>query len=180
VSEAPHDPRDDQPGVATDELQRLWAPWRSSYVGGHDPVDGCAFCVLPARDPDADRESLILHRGEHAFVVLNAFPYNPGHLMAVPYAHTGDLATLDERAAEEMWALARRASGALQQRLRAAGVNVGMNVGRAGGAGIPDHLHLHVVPRWGGDTNFISVIGGTRVLPEALGEVHDLLVDAFE
>lgn len=175
-----HDPRLDQHRVPVDELQRLWAPWRSAYVAGDgDPIEGCAFCVLPARDRDRDRESLVVHRGVHAFVVLNAFPYNPGHLMAVPYQHTGEVDALPEDAAAELWALGRRAATVLRDRLRAGGVNLGMNLGRAGGAGIAEHVHLHAVPRWGGDTNFISVLGGTRVLPEALLEVHDRLVDAF-
>ncbi|MEX0835646.1 MAG: HIT domain-containing protein [Nitriliruptor sp.] len=171
--------RDDQPGVAADQLQRLWAPWRFGYVAGSEPLDGCPFCVLPARDPSRDAESLILHRGEHAFVIFNAYPYNPGHLMVVPYAHHADLETLDAAVATEVWELGRRTVGILKQRLRAQGVNLGMNLGVAGGAGIAAHLHLHVVPRWGGDTNFISVIGAARVLPQALDEVYEQLAPAF-
>ncbi len=100
---------DDQHDLGLDDAQRLWAPWRSAYVRGDDPLEGCAFCVIPARGPDRDRESLILHRGERSFVILNAYPYNPGHLMVVPDAHTADLTTLPEDAAVEVWALARRA-----------------------------------------------------------------------
>lgn len=168
----------DQPGVAVDDLQRLWAPWRFGYVGGRDPIEGCPFCVLPARSADRDRESLILHRGEHAYVVLNAFPYNPGHLMVVPYAHERFVTALDEATAAEMWRLGRRATGVLRLRLKAQGINLGMNLGGAAGAGIADHVHLHAVPRWGGDTNFVSVVGATRVLPRALGEVFDDLTGA--
>ena len=170
--------RRDQDGLAVDAAQRLWAPWRHGYVAGDgDGIDGCPFCVLPRRDDD--RESLILHRGAHCYVILNAYPYNPGHLMVVPDEHTDDLATLDEAAAQEMWWLGRRSVAVLRERIRCNGVNLGMNLWRAGGAGIADHLHLHAVPRWGGDTNFISVVGATRVLPQALGEVYDVLAPGF-
>jgi ATP adenylyltransferase len=171
--------RDDQPGVAADPLQRLWAPWRFGYVAGGEPLEGCPFCVLPGRGPARDAESLILHRGEHAFVIFNAYPYNPGHLMVVPYAHEADLETLEAEVAAEVWELARRSVGVLKSRLRAQGVNLGMNLGTAGGAGIADHLHLHAVPRWGGDTNFISVVGAARVLPKALDELYEELAPAF-
>jgi ATP adenylyltransferase len=171
--------RHDQPGVATDGLQRLWAPWRFGYVAGAEPVEGCPFCVLPGRGPARDRESLILHRGEHAYVIFNAYPYNPGHLMVVPYAHEADLETLAPEVAAEVWELGRRSVGVLREQLRAQGVNLGMNLGTAGGAGIADHLHLHAVPRWGGDTNFISVVGAARVLPQALDEVYERLAPAF-
>jgi ATP adenylyltransferase len=171
--------REDQPGVAIDELQRLWAPWRFGYVAGAEPLDGCPFCVLPARDPARDRESLILHRGEHAFVIFNAYPYNPGHLMVVPYAHEADLEALPAEVATEVWELGRRTVVVLKQALRAGGVNLGMNLGAAGGAGIADHLHLHTVPRWGGDTNFISVVGAARVLPQALDELYERLAPSF-
>ena len=170
----------DQDGVAVDQAQRLWAPWRSGYVKGGDPIEGCAFCVLPARGPGRDRESLILHRGAHSFVILNAYPYNPGHVMVVPDEHTDDLPGLDEATANEVWSLGRHTVGVLRTRMGAAGANLGMNLWRAGGAGIAEHVHLHVVPRWGGDTNFISVLGSTRVLPEALDEVYELLVDAYD
>jgi ATP adenylyltransferase len=171
--------RDDQPGVAADPLQRLWAPWRFGYVGGAEPLEGCPFCVLPARGPARDAESLILHRGEHAYVIFNAYPYNPGHLMVVPYAHEADLETLDAEVAAEVWELARHSVAVLKSQLRAQGVNLGMNLGTAGGAGIADHLHLHAVPRWGGDTNFISVVGAARVLPKALDELYEELAPAF-
>lgn len=173
------DPRRDQPGVDVDHLERLWAPWRSGYLTGDGPIDGCPFCVLPARASSEDRRSLIVHRGEHAFVVGNAYPYNPGHVMVVPYAHEADLTTLAEAAAAEVWTLARRTVAVLRTVLGARGVNLGMNLGAAGGAGIADHLHLHAVPRWPGDTNFVTVVGGARVLPKALLEVHDQLVAGF-
>ena len=172
-------PADDQPGLAVDGLQRLWAPWRSGYIGGSDILDGCPFCVLPERGPDRDRESLILHRGRHTFAILNAYPYNPGHLMLVPFGHVAELDALEPSVADELWASTRTAVAAVQRVLRCEGVNVGMNLGTAGGAGITQHLHLHVVPRWVGDTNFVSVVGATRVLPQALDELYQPLAEAL-
>lgn len=172
-------PREDQRGVAVDDLQRLWAPWRAGYLGGGDRIDGCPFCVLPARGPDEDARSLILLRGRSVFAILNAYPYNPGHLMVVPYAHEADLERLDAEVAVELFEVARRAVGLLRRRLRAQGVNLGMNLGAAGGAGIADHLHLHAVPRWSGDTNFVSVVGASRILPRALEDVYAALAPGF-
>ncbi len=173
------DARANQPGVAVDALQRLWAPWRFGYVGSDEPaIEGCPFCVLPARDHDQDRDSLILHRGAGSFVMLNAYPYNPGHLLVVPYDHERFLNDVEEEAAAELWRLGRRGAAVLHDSLAAEGVNLGMNLGPAAGAGIADHVHLHVVPRWSGDTNFISAIGAARVLPRALTEVFDELAAA--
>lgn len=171
-------PEADQ-GPPVDDIQRLWAPWRYAYISGGEPVDGCPFCVLPSRGPDRDRESLILHRGETNYVIFNAYPYNPGHLMVVPFDHIADVEGLDEDTATEMWALARRAVTGVKATLGAGGVNVGMNLGTAAGAGIADHVHLHVVPRWQGDTNFVSVVGATRVLPRALADMYDEMAPIF-
>jgi ATP adenylyltransferase len=148
-------------------------------VGGEDPVEGCPFCVLPDRGEDRDAESLILTRGERCYVILNAYPYNPGHLMVVPYEHVADLETLDDATSAELFELGRVSVGVLRRQLGAQGVNLGMNLGTTAGAGIADHVHLHAVPRWGGDTNFVSVIGAARVLPRALEEVYDALVAGF-
>ncbi len=172
-------PRADQPGVAVEDLQRMWAPWRFGYVAGDERIEGCPFCVLPDRGPDRDEESLILHRAEHAYVILNAWPYNPGHLMVVPFAHEEALTAIDDAAAGELWRLGRGSVGVLRERLDCEGVNLGMNLGRTAGAGIAEHLHLHVVPRWSGDTNFISVVGATRVLPRGLDELYEELAPAF-
>ncbi len=179
VGEVGRDSRHDQPGVAVDRLQRLWAPWRYGYLAGDDPIEGCPFCVLPARDPSEDRRSLILHRGEHCFVVFNAYPYNPGHVMVCPYTHVAELEDLDGSTVAELWALGQRAVTVLRERVDAQGVNLGMNLGAAAGAGIADHLHLHVVPRWVGDTNFIATIGSARVLPVALEELYDAVAPGF-
>lgn len=171
--------RADQARVPVEDLQRLWAPWRFGYVADGAPLEGCPFCVLPARGPQHDRESLILHRGDHAYVILNAYPYNPGHVMVVPFRHVSELGALGERAAAELWALTRRAVAVLGERLACEGINLGANLGTAAGAGISEHLHLHAVPRWVGDTNFVSVVGATRVLPRALDEVYGELEGAF-
>ena len=173
------DARSDQPGVAVDQLQRLWAPWRFGYIAEDEPIDGCPFCVLPQRGSERDAESLILHRGTHAYVIFNAYPYNPGHLMVCPYRHIAELEALPDAAASELFELGRRSVSVLRQRLGAEGVNLGMNLGAAAGAGISEHLHLHAVPRWVGDTNFISVVGASRVLPRALEELYEELLPAF-
>ena len=179
VGEVARDTRSDQPGVGIEGLQRLWAPWRFGYIAGADPIVGCPFCVLPARPAEQDRASLILHRGRAAFVIFNAYPYNPGHLMVVPYAHTSDLEHLDVEVAGEVFALAQHTVAVLKERIGAQGINLGMNLGGVAGAGITDHLHLHAVPRWGGDTNFMSVVGSARVLPKALEELYDELLPGF-
>lgn len=163
-----------------DTLQRLWAPWRYAYVAQDDTqIDGCPFCVLPARPTTQDRDGLIVYRGEHNVVMLNAYPYNPGHLMVLPYTHTADLGDLDDATATEMFLLTRRCVALLDTRLHCDGVNVGMNLGAAAGAGIADHLHMHAVPRWSGDTNFLTVAGNTRVLPRALDDMYDELAAHF-
>ena len=162
-----------------DELQRLWTPWRMGYIRGEDELDGCPFCVLPARGPEHDRDTLVVHRGEAAFVILNAYPYNPGHLMAVPYRHISGLDELTRQELHEMASLCQRGVRALKASSGPQAFNIGINVGAVAGAGIADHIHQHVVPRWSGDTNFMPVIGQTRVLPELLEETYDRLTPAF-
>jgi ATP adenylyltransferase len=175
-------PRPDERGNAErlDELQRLWTPWRMAYVKDPEKESvGCPFCALPARDPDRDAETLILHRGEVAYVILNAFPYNPCHLMIVPFRHVADLDDLTDDEAAELMLLTRRAVRVLRQGSGPHGFNIGINMGSIAGAGIAEHLHQHVVPRWGGDTNFMPVIGQTKVLPELLEETYDRLTPGF-
>lgn len=162
-----------------DELQRLWTPWRMSYIRGERrEIDGCPFCVLPGPE-FSDEQALILHRGELAYLILNAFPYNPGHLMAVPYRHVAGYDELTDEEAGEMTALCRRAVRVLKEASGPAAFNIGINVGAVAGAGIGDHIHQHVVPRWAGDTNFMPLIGQTRVLPELLEETYQRLRPAF-
>ena len=151
-------------------MDHVFSPWRYTYVASRREGDGCVLCRIGAGEAVSDEESLVLARGEHHFVVLNRFPYNSGHLMIVPYLHAARLADLDPAVLAEMGRLAARAEGALVDAYRPDGVNLGMNLGKAAGAGIEDHLHLHVVPRWAGDTNFMTVAGETRVLPEGPGE----------
>jgi len=147
--------------------ERLHAPWRMQYIEhAGEPVCECIFCEKPQQD--CDQSNLILHRGEYNFVILNAFPYNNGHLMIIPYHHTAEFTELSPDTLREMMLLARLAVLALRKAMRPDGFNMGMNIGRPAGAGIAEHLHLHVVPRWNGDTNFMPVIGNTRVLPESL------------
>ncbi|HEY2994925.1 MAG TPA: HIT domain-containing protein [Methylomirabilota bacterium] len=137
-----------------------------AWIGSTKAPTGCVFCS--ARDHGDDRKDLVLERSEHAFLILNAFPYASGHVMAVVNRHVGVLTEAEPRELTDMMRLVQRAIAALTVEYRAEGFNVGMNQGRAAGAGIEDHLHIHVVPRWNGDSNFVSVIGGTRVLPETL------------
>jgi ATP adenylyltransferase len=154
---------------------RLWAPWRSTYIKG-EKSDDCIFCTKPALP---DEEGLVVHRGERCFVMLNAFPYTSGHVMVAPYAHTADLRDLDEPTSNELIALVQRALGAIGSGYRPQGFNVGANLGSVAGAGVADHVHMHVVPRWEGDTNFMPVLSDVRVLPEGLEETHRILKEAF-
>jgi ATP adenylyltransferase len=159
-------------------MEQLWAPWRMQYISKADQVEGCIFCVFPAEQNDEDR--LILHRGERAYVILNAFPYSNGHLMVTPYRHTADLNDLDDAEMLEMMALTRKSVNLLKKAFRPDGFNIGINMGRVAGAGIADHVHIHVVPRWSGDTNFMPVLGDVRVIPESLQAVYRALKQAME
>lgn len=147
--------------------ERLHAPWRMEYIEqAGEPVCECIFCEKPQQE--CDQENLIIHRGEQNFVILNAFPYNNGHLMIIPYHHTADFTELSPETLGETMRLARLAIAALKRAMKPDGFNMGMNIGRTAGAGIAEHLHLHIVPRWNGDTNFMPVVANTRVLPESL------------
>ncbi|WP_213016643.1 MULTISPECIES: HIT domain-containing protein [unclassified Frigoribacterium] len=163
---------------APDAFQRLWTPHRAVYVsrgqGAHD--DACPFCAAPSR---SDEEALIVARGQHAFVLLNLYPYNPGHLLVCPYRHisTYDLATPDEVA--EIGALTQAAMRVVREVSHAQGFNMGMNQGSVGGAGIAEHLHQHVVPRYGGDSNFFPIIAQTKAVTQLLGDVREALAAAW-
>jgi ATP adenylyltransferase len=160
--------------------QRIWAPWRLAYVSdaGKDAVEGCIFCSKPAEGDD--ETALIVHRGESCFVILNAFPYTNGHLMVAPYEHAGRLQGLAEETTAEMMALVQKAMAALDEEYEPQGYNVGVNQGRVAGAGFDSHIHMHVVPRWGGDTNFMPVLGDTRVMPQTLEQTYAALKGKFE
>jgi ATP adenylyltransferase len=154
---------------------RLWAPWRLRYIAG-EKADECIFCTKPAL---GDESALIVRRGNRCFVMLNAFPYTSGHVMVAPYEHTADLAALDEATGLELITLTQESMRAIRAAYGPDGFNVGANLGSVAGAGIADHIHFHVVPRWEGDTNFMSVIGDVRVLPESLEDTQRRLKEAF-
>jgi len=152
-------------------MDYLWTPWRYRYITTTADPGECVFCAA-ARSSD-DRDSLIVHRGARNFVILNRFPYTSGHLMVVPYRHAAELEELDEETSAEMMQLSRQCVRHLKALYRPEGLNLGMNLGKSAGAGIAGHLHLHVLPRWTGDTNFMTAVAETRVLPETLEETWD-------
>ncbi|MCB0825151.1 MAG: HIT domain-containing protein [Armatimonadetes bacterium] len=158
--------------------EQLWAPWRFDYVKKADETnrDGCIFVDLPAQDND--EENLILFRGKTAFIILNRYPYTSGHLMVAPYKHTADISDLSDIELLEIHQLVRDSMKWIKAVYHPNGFNVGLNVGAAGGAGIPSHLHWHIVPRWEGDTNFMTSIGNTRVIPEDLAISYRRLKEA--
>jgi diadenosine tetraphosphate (Ap4A) HIT family hydrolase len=163
-------------------LERIWAGWRSAYIEGvaatlAGDVDGCLFCdLVAAADPD---ESLVIARDEHVFAVMNAYPYVSGHLMIAPLRHEGELDGLRPGEASALMAMTQRATTALKTAYRPHGLNVGVNLGRAAGAGVPGHVHLHALPRWNGDTNFMTSVAEARVLPEDLRTSWRKLRDAW-
>jgi ATP adenylyltransferase len=163
----------------TTRMDRLWTPWRRAFIEGatDDAHTGCFLCTAPAAHND--RANLILLRAERAFVIMNKYPYNSGHLLIAPYAHTGDLPTLEVSTAQELMALTQRCVGVLRQAYGPEGFNIGMNLGTPAGAGVPDHLHMHVVPRWTGDTNFMPIVASTKVLPETLDQTYARLAPLF-
>ena len=160
-----------------DRFERLYTPHRMAYIKGEASSDECPFCVIPKRP---DEEGLIVARGTTAYAVLNLFPYNSGHLMLVPYRHVSGYEELTTDEANEIAELTQRAIRAVRHASGAHGFNVGMNLGTIAGAGIAAHLHQHVVPRWGGDTNFMPVVGHTKVLPQLLPDTRDLLARAWQ
>lgn len=160
--------------------QRIWAPWRLAYVkdASKDSKQECIFCAKPAADDD--EANLIVHRGERCFVILNLFPYTNGHLMIAPYEHIGAIQEIPPETTAEMMALAQQAITLLEEEYRPHGFNVGFNQGRVAGAGVEHHIHMHVVPRWGGDTNFMPVLADTRVMPQTLDQTYAALKGKFK
>jgi len=158
-------------------MKKLWAPWRARYILG-PKEKGCLFCRVSQEDKD--EENSVLWRGERGYVLLNLYPYNAGHLMIVPYRHQGILENLDVRESLELMQLAQLSVKALKESMRPQGFNLGINLGSFAGAGIEDHLHLHIVPRWRGDTNFMPVLASTKVISQALEETYRTLKAAFE
>ena len=146
-------------------MDYLWTPWRYAYVTGAERATSCVFCEAPK---ESDQEARIVHRGMQCYIILNTYPYTNGHVMVVPYAHLDELQKLPVDAAQEMMALSQRMESVLRSLYHPDGLNLGMNIGKSAGAGVAGHIHMHVLPRWVADANFASVIGETRVLPEAL------------
>jgi ATP adenylyltransferase len=159
----------------TEFSKNLWAPWRMEYIGQvNEPKGGCFLCR--AKDaPQDDEKNFVLLRGEKCFVILNRFPYSNGHLLIAPYSHTGNLDAVDDETMLEMMQVLRKMRHLLGKAVNAEGFNVGINLGHCAGAGLPDHLHMHIVPRWSGDTNFMSVLDGVRVIPEAIDRTYQKL-----
>jgi ATP adenylyltransferase len=158
-------------------MERLWTPWRMEYIKNAGRMDGCIFCDLPGAGDDEG--TLILARGALSFVIMNKFPYNSGHLMVAPFRHAGDFRDLTPDELAEMTALSQRCMAALTETLAPHGFNLGVNQGHIAGAGVADHIHLHVVPRWGGDTNFMTTVGEIKILPEALEQTYARLRPHF-
>jgi ATP adenylyltransferase len=173
-------------------MDHLWSPWRLEYVVGAKPKTGCVFCGAarpPIPNPQSDLQSatadqqcdpLVVYRGSYSYVILNLYPYNNGHLMVVPYTHTDTLTGLNTLELHELAELTQLSEAALREGYRLEGINMGVNLGRVAGAGIVEHIHVHLVPRWLGDTNFMPVIGQTRVLPEELSVTAARLRPIFE
>ena len=161
-------------------MDRLWSPWRSEYISfrrPRHPVE-CVFCEIQKR-PDQDEANLVIHRAPHCFIVLNRYPYTSGHLLIVPNEHVGELDSAAKQTTDEMMDLTKRSQTALRDVYQPDGFNVGMNLGKAAGAGIVDHIHIHILPRWVGDTNFMTTVGETRVLPEDLATTYQKLREKF-
>lgn len=163
--------------VTLPPMDYLWTPWRYAFVSTAHQNHGCVFCN---RLPEDDERAGIVHRGQHNFIIVNAFPYTSGHVMVVPYEHTDELQKLSAPAAQEMMALSQKMEGILRDIYHPDGVNLGMNIGKAAGAGIAGHIHMHVLPRWMADANFLTVVGETRILPETLDVTWKRLKEKFQ
>src|SRR5438067_2149077 len=162
-------------------MDYLWTPWRYAYITGGEKTEGCIFCDCARGSSDSnDEKCRIVYRGKHCFIILNTYPYTSGHVMLVPFQHVDELHKLPAEAATEMMALSQRMEGVLRKLYKPEGINLGMNIGKAAGAGIAGHIHMHVLPRWTADANFMSVVGETRVLPEALDVTWKRLKEALK
>jgi ATP adenylyltransferase len=159
-------------------MDYLWTPWRYAYVSTAEKAPGCIFCDLLKLGDDA--KARIVHRAQYCFVILNTYPYTPGHVMIVPYAHLDELQKLPAEAAHEMMDLSQRMEGVLRTLYKPDGLNLGMNIGKAAGAGVAGHIHMHALPRWVADANFMSVVGETRILPESLDITYERIRNALE
>ena len=160
-------------------MKRVWAPWRMNYIKNADMTPGCIFCDKPGKTRSRDRENYIFYRGQRAFVMMNIYPYLNGHLLIAPYLHVSSLEDLPATVSHELTDLTRHSLMVLRTSLTPDGFNVGMNLGRVAGAGVESHVHLHIVPRWNGDNNFMPVLAETRVMPEHLTQTYDKLLPYF-
>jgi ATP adenylyltransferase len=156
---------------------RIWAPWRLKYVSKANQQTECVFCAKP--EEGDDRQALIVHRGERCYVILNLYPYTSGHLMVAPFEHVGRVQDVDAATTAEMMDLAQQAIRKLEDVYSPEGFNLGLNQGRVAGAGVDGHIHLHVVPRWAGDNNYMPIVADTRVMPQSLEETYDALEGGF-
>ena len=159
-------------------MKHIWSPWRMTYIENHGKDNGCIFCKVVAREDNAD--NLIIQRGDLAFVILNRYPYTSGHVMVVPFKHKPNLEELDPPTRAEMMEWTSRATTVLRNIYNTTAFNIGLNIGEAAGAGVKEHVHLHIVPRWNGDTNFMSTLAETRVLPEALEDTWNRIRKGFQ
>jgi ATP adenylyltransferase len=161
-------------------LETLWSPWRARYIasGVDSQSNECVFCVIN-NTPENDPANFVVYRGQHAFVLLNLYPYITGHLLIVPYLHTSEFDSVAKEITDEVMDLAKRAQTAIRSVYAPSGFNLGMNLGAAAGAGIADHIHMHLLPRWSGDTNFMTSVGSTRVIPESLETTYAKLLEKF-
>ncbi len=157
-------------------MKYLWAPWRMEYIL-KEKNEGCIFCEIPKENQD--KENYVLYRGKFCFVILNTYPYNNGHIMIAPYAHIKNLEELNRDTINELMSLCQKGISVLKKKINPQGFNIGANIGKVGGAGILEHIHLHIVPRWQGDTNFMPVISDTKVMPQYLSKTYDLLKAGF-
>ena len=162
-------------------MDRLWSPWRAKYTaGGVDSQSGeCVFCRI-GQDSKNDESNFVVFRGSHCFVALNLYPYITGHLLVLPYQHVGDLDSTDKETTDELMDLAKLSETVLREVYSPAGFNIGMNLGAAAGAGIKEHIHVHILPRWSGDTNFMTTVSETRVLPESLPTTYQKMSEKFK
>jgi ATP adenylyltransferase len=158
-------------------MNHIWSPWRMEYIENSTKVDGCVFCL--AQELEESAQNLVAYRGKHAYVILNRYPYTSGHLMVVPFDHKPNLEELDAQTRAEMMELSSRCMTVLRKIYHPEAFNMGANIGEAAGAGVKHHVHIHIVPRWAGDTNFMSTVGNTRVLPEALERTYERVRHAF-
>jgi ATP adenylyltransferase len=158
-------------------MNHIWSPWRMKYIENHEKEEGCVFCNAQAEEDSA--ANLIAFRGQRAFVILNLYPYTSGHLMVVPFEHVATLEELVPATRAEMMELTSQCMAVLRKIYKTQAFNMGANIGEAAGAGVPGHVHIHIVPRWGGDTNFMSTLGKTRVLPESLEDTYKRVREGF-